>query len=66
MKKDQVFVRARLANGKIAVCDVLDLDDESFRAFVIDVLFRHGLVFGIRDVLGEPIKFIARKSRRKA
>jgi hypothetical protein len=62
MKGRQVFVRAFFDDGRVGNCDVLDLDDESFRAFVAGVLFRAGLVTGIRDahVEGEHIKLRAR------
>lgn len=49
MKRGQVFVRARDVNGKWYSADVLDLDDASFRAFVVGQLHRAGLVFGLID-----------------
>jgi len=38
MKRGQVFVRALQADGKWGNVDVLDLDEISFRAFIIDKL----------------------------
>ena len=49
MKKRQVFVRAQDSTGKWGCADVLDLDDISFRAFVIDILFKIRAVVGILD-----------------
>ena len=62
MKRQQVFVRAQDETGKWFSCDVLDLDDDSFRAFVADMLFRAGIVHGVRDeaVEGERITYRAR------
>jgi hypothetical protein len=58
VKKNQVFVRAYDEAGKLGSADVLDLDDESFRVFVIGMLFVNELVCGIRDefVEGPHIK----------
>jgi hypothetical protein len=42
--------------------DALDLDDESFRAFVLDVLLKAGVVAGLRDEhSGEPVILKERK-----
>lgn len=49
MKRKQVFVRAKSPSGKWHSADVLDLDDLSFRAFVMGVLHEAGLVVGIKD-----------------
>ena len=49
MKRGQVFVRAKNKKGKWDSHDVLDLDDESFKIFIIDILFRNQLVAGIQD-----------------
>ena len=49
MKRKQVFVRAINKDGKWDSVDVLDLDDISFRVFVIGVLFKNGLISGITD-----------------
>lgn len=58
MKRKQVFVRAVDESGKHGAADVLDLDDDSFRAFVVGMLFHVGLVTGIKDevVKGEDIQ----------
>lgn len=62
MKRQQVFVRARDDNGRIFNCDVLDLDDASFRAFVVGKLHRAGIVVGMRDesIEGDHIELRAR------
>lgn len=49
MKRQQVFVRAQTPSGKWVNADVLDLDEFSFRAFVIDMLFRGGFVYGLKS-----------------
>ena len=63
MKREQVFVRAQLPDGSWNSVDVMELDDESFRAFVFDVLMRAGLVFALKDevVGGEHITYHAKK-----
>ena len=59
MKKDQVFVRAKSPAGKWGNHDVLDLDEQSFRAFVIEMFKRHGMVVHIKDeaLEGEDIVY---------
>ena len=61
MKRGQVWVRAKDANGEWGTADVLDLDEVSFRAFVIDVLMRVGLVTAHKCEFcdGEEIDLIA-------
>lgn len=49
MRRRQVLVRAIKADGKWGSVDVLDLDDESFRAFVLDKLYSAGLVVQMSD-----------------
>jgi len=49
MKKGQVFVRAKSPSGKWGSHDVLDLNNKSFKVFVLDILFRAGLVVGLKD-----------------
>ena len=49
MKRGQIFVRAKDKNGKWYNADVLDLDQLSFKAFVMDRLFKLGMVTGIKD-----------------
>lgn len=49
MKRGQIFVRAKSPSGKWGNHDALDLDDKSFRAFILDRLFRAGLVVGLKD-----------------
>lgn len=58
MKRNQVFVRAKKDNKWESV-DILDLDLESFKAFVIEVLFSANLICGIRPdfVEGEDIEY---------
>jgi hypothetical protein len=64
MKRGQVVVRGQLADGSWGTVDALDLDTESFRAFVLDVLSRAGLVATIREkyVDGESIPYRARQT----
>jgi hypothetical protein len=40
VSRNQVFVRAQDANGRWVSADVLDLDEESFRAFTLSMLYR--------------------------
>ncbi len=42
VNRGQCFVRAIDVNGKWDSIDVLDLDEESFRRFVLTKLHRHG------------------------
>jgi hypothetical protein len=53
MKKQQVIVRAINKEGHWDSIDVLDLDEASFRAFVIEMLYRLGVVYAIREDLVE-------------
>ena len=55
--KDQVFVRAIKADGSPGSVDVLDLDEISFRAFVLDMLMRQGAVVGVANLEGDPIVY---------
>ena len=63
MKRGQVFVRALDYKNQWINCDVLDLDDESFKAFIADILFKAGAVVGIKNEFceGEEIKLRKRK-----
>lgn len=62
MKRNQVFVRAKFDDGRRGTCDVLDLDDQSFRVFVMDLLIHVGLVTVIKDegVEGDHIELLAK------
>jgi len=57
MKKGQVFVRAKMNDGSWGNVDILDLNDESFRAFIIQKFIDIGIVCAIKDefVEGEDI-----------
>ena len=44
MKRGEVLVRAQDDTNKWGNADVLDLDDASFRAFVIEMFIRKGMV----------------------
>jgi hypothetical protein len=59
VKRGQIFVRAKNADGRVESADVLDLDEESFRVFVLDVLMRNGLVTSLKHeyVEGEHIEY---------
>lgn len=53
--RGQIFVRGRAPSGRWVNVDVLDLSDEDFRRFVMDVLMRAGAVVGfIDDTPKEP------------
>jgi hypothetical protein len=64
MKYGQVFVRGKNNTDEWDSIDVLRLDDESFRAFVIDMLFRAGIVCGIKSEVLKDRKDIIYKERR--
>ncbi len=57
MKRGQVFVRAIDPGGKWGPADLLDLDDESFRAVILHKLLEVGLFVGIKEetIDGDPI-----------
>ncbi len=63
MKRGQAFVRGRLRDGSIGNIDILDLDDASFRAFVLDRLVRAGLVTAIKDEFtdGDHVRYRERE-----
>lgn len=63
MRRGQVFVRARDETGKLGSADVLDLDDLSFRALIVEILVRTQLVTGLREDLCEGER-IALKTKR--
>lgn len=47
MKKNMILVTALDADGVDVVVDALDLDDRSFRAFVLGVLWQNGALVGV-------------------
>lgn len=57
MKKGQIFVRAQRPNGEWDSVDVFDLDELSFRVFVMDLFDRQGAVVSLveKKVPGDPI-----------
>ena len=59
MKRGQVFVRGRDPNGKWGAIDVLDLDEPSFRAFVMEMFKRAQIVVALKDesVEGDHIEY---------
>ena len=57
MKRGQVIVRGANKEGKSRLVDVLDLDDESFRAYVVDRLICGGLVIPSNKVASLPIRY---------
>jgi len=59
MKKGQVIVQGITKEGKPGLIDILNLDDESFRAYTIDRLICGGLIIPLqpKDVEGSPIKY---------
>ncbi len=65
MKRGQVFVRGKLADDSFGSIDVLDLDDESFRVFTLDMLDKAGLVVKLQDKVtcGEHLVLRARRAK---
>ena len=59
MKRGQVFVRAKNKEGKWDSVDVLDLDEVSFRAFVIDKMVQIGILVAMKEEVceGDPIEY---------
>ena len=56
MRKGQIYVRSKLPDGSWGSCDILELADESFRAFVLDRPMSMDLVAAIKDgYAGEPV-----------
>ena len=47
MKKDMILVAALDDNGVEQVVDVIDLDERSFRSFVLGTLWNAGILAGI-------------------
>jgi len=63
MKRGQVFVCGRRRDGSIGNIDALDLDDASFRAFVLDIFVGCGIVVAIKDEFadGDRLQYCERK-----
>lgn len=57
MKRGQVFVRAKSPSGKWGTHDVLDLDNSSYKAFLVDRLMQAGLVTSLKNVPDEEIEY---------
>jgi hypothetical protein len=57
MKRGQIFVRAIRPNGHWDAVDVFDLDELSFRVFVMELFDRQGAVVSLveKKVEGDPI-----------
>ena len=66
MKEGRLIVTGEDADGSRIRIDVMDLDDRSFRAFVLDSFDGHGWIQE-KDVEGVEIPFRAkrRKQRKK-
>lgn len=61
MKRGHVWIRASNYDGtKWGAVDVLDLDAESFRVWVVDMLIRLGIVATLR-IDGKDIHYRARE-----
>lgn len=61
IRKGSIFVRAKDETGRWGAADVLDLDDESFRAFVLDRLEHRGMVVPVQPQLaGEAVEYRTR------
>lgn len=54
---NRVFVRAIKANGQWGSVDALDLDERSFRAFVLDRLNVAGIVSAVVTEEGDPVVY---------
>lgn len=66
MKRKQVFVRALVKHKDRDLwvnCDVLDLDQPSFNAFIAGTLFRAGALVGIKDEACEGEDVIMRPKK---
>jgi hypothetical protein len=63
MHKGQVFVRAKLPNGKWVSADALDLEQGSFNAFILGRLAHAGLVYSLTEPEGEEVTFKVREDR---
>jgi hypothetical protein len=65
-----------MCNGQWGSCDVLDLDEDSWRSWVVDMLMRHGTTFHPtatiehspyrvtdykRDVMGQEVEYRERQ-----
>lgn len=55
MTNRTVPVRAIRRDGTWGAVDVLDLDDESFRRFIVDILIAHDFVYTIKAEDDTPI-----------
>lgn len=67
MKRNQVFVRAKSPSGKWGAHDVLDLEQESFNAFVAGKLYEAGIVVGYRPetIKGKEIEYKSKVEERE-
>ena len=59
IKRNQVQIPAKRINGKLGVVDPLNLDDDSFRAWVIHQFIRMGVIqsrdLQSPDLLNTPV-----------
>lgn len=62
IKRGQIRVRAKSPSGRWGKHDVLDLTDDSFKVWITYVLFRSGLVAGIKTEMmeGEEIELLSK------
>ncbi len=65
MRRGQVLVRAEVDRVKVTA-DVLDLDEQSFRAFVLGALMKLGAVHGATKEAGKNIQEFTYKVDQKA
>lgn len=59
LERGQVFVRGLKADGKMGPIDALDLDEESFRRFILELLANQCLVLRQNlpeDFIETPLK----------
>lgn len=61
VKRNQTFVRAKSPLGKWGNHDVLNLDETSFRAFVLDRMMKWEMVTSLKPefVEGDEIEYVS-------
>jgi len=60
VKRGQVLVRAK-ANGDYVTADILDLEQDSFNAFMVGALMKLGAVHGTKETEREEVQYVVRK-----
>ncbi len=62
IERGQVFVRALNSEGHWSSVDALDLDEESFKRFVLAGLTKVGIIFALMKEEGEATPYRERPS----